>query len=180
MTAHTKVSEKKSRDHRQDNTYVIRSFLSFSFFRPPNAILVPGMYFFGFSRYSNYATTLSVSTVKDGNMVLKLTRVSSDQTIPFWMLASVYWKPVTVPDLRPNRPKRFGPILWGPFSSRVWHWAQRVLNKPAPLESEPCWEGGGMLVIRSTYPHRINKHTFRETHCIKVDYVVVEERCAEV
>lgn len=142
MTAHTKVSEKKSRDHRQDNTYVIRSFLSFSFFRPPNAILVPGMYFFGFSRYSNYATTLSVSTVKDGNMVLKLTRVSSDQTIPFWMLASVYWKPVTVPDLRPNRPKRFGPILWGPFSSRVWHWAQRVLNKPAPLESEPCWEGG--------------------------------------
>lgn len=34
-------------------TYVIRSFLSFSFFRPPNAILVPGMYFLGFSRYSN-------------------------------------------------------------------------------------------------------------------------------
>lgn len=33
---------------------MIRSFLSFSFFRPPNAILVPGMYFFGFSRYSNY------------------------------------------------------------------------------------------------------------------------------
>lgn len=34
-------------------TYVIRSFLSFSFFRPPKAILVPGMYFLGFSRYSN-------------------------------------------------------------------------------------------------------------------------------
>lgn len=33
---------------------MIRSFLSFSFFRPPKAILVPGMYFLGFSRYSNY------------------------------------------------------------------------------------------------------------------------------
>ena len=30
--------------------YVMRSFLSFSFFRPPKAILVPGMYFLGFSR----------------------------------------------------------------------------------------------------------------------------------
>lgn len=34
-------------------TYVIRSFLSFAFFSPPNAILVPGIYFLGFSRYSN-------------------------------------------------------------------------------------------------------------------------------
>jgi hypothetical protein len=34
--------------------YVIKSFLSFSFLRPPNAIFVPGMYFLGFSRYSNY------------------------------------------------------------------------------------------------------------------------------
>ena len=32
---------------------VIRSFRSLAFFKPPNAILVPGMYFFGFSRYSN-------------------------------------------------------------------------------------------------------------------------------
>ena len=31
-------------------TYVIRSFLSLGFFRPPKAILVPGMYFLGFSR----------------------------------------------------------------------------------------------------------------------------------
>ena len=29
---------------------VIRSFLSFAFLRPPKAILVPGRYFFGFSR----------------------------------------------------------------------------------------------------------------------------------
>ena len=33
--------------------YVIRSFRSLAFFRPPNAIFVPGMYFLGFSRYSN-------------------------------------------------------------------------------------------------------------------------------
>ena len=33
---------------------VIRSFLSFAFLSPPNAIFVPGMYFFGFSRYWNY------------------------------------------------------------------------------------------------------------------------------
>jgi len=32
---------------------VIRSFRSFAFLRPPKAIFVPGMYFFGFSRYSN-------------------------------------------------------------------------------------------------------------------------------
>ena len=31
-------------------TYVIKSFRSLGFFRPPKAILVPGMYFFGFSR----------------------------------------------------------------------------------------------------------------------------------
>lgn len=51
-----------SGSHRRCNTYVIRSFLSLSFFRPPNAILVPGMYFFGFSRYSNYATILHQQT----------------------------------------------------------------------------------------------------------------------
>lgn len=34
---------------------VMMSFLSLGFLRPPKAILVPGMYFFGFSRYSNCA-----------------------------------------------------------------------------------------------------------------------------
>jgi hypothetical protein len=33
-----------------EETYVIRSFRSFSFFNPPKAIFVPGMNFFGFSR----------------------------------------------------------------------------------------------------------------------------------
>lgn len=45
-------------------TYVIRSFLSFSFFRPPKAILVPGMYFLGFSRYSNYEGKRHVSRAR--------------------------------------------------------------------------------------------------------------------
>ena len=38
-----------------ERTYVIKSFLSFAFFSPPKAIFVPGMYFLGFSRYSNCA-----------------------------------------------------------------------------------------------------------------------------
>ena len=36
-----------------EEAYVIKSFRSFAFFNPPKAILVPGMYFLGFSRYSN-------------------------------------------------------------------------------------------------------------------------------
>lgn len=39
--------------HDDQRTYVIRSFLSLAFLRPPKAIFVPGMYFLGFSRYSN-------------------------------------------------------------------------------------------------------------------------------
>jgi hypothetical protein len=34
--------------------WVIKSLRSLFFLRPPKAILVPGMYFLGFSRYSNY------------------------------------------------------------------------------------------------------------------------------
>ena len=33
---------------------VIKSLRSLAFLRPPKAIFVPGMYFLGFSRYSNY------------------------------------------------------------------------------------------------------------------------------
>jgi len=56
---------------------VIKSFRSLSFLRPPNAIFVPGMYFLGFSRYSN--------------------KVSLPHSIPFALLASVYEKPSTWP-----------------------------------------------------------------------------------
>lgn len=53
-------------------TYVTRSFRSFSFFNPAKAILVPGMYFFGFSRYSNYChpTKLASCTVDVRNQAL--------------------------------------------------------------------------------------------------------------
>ena len=37
---------------------VIKSFRSLGFFNPPKAILVPGIYFFGFSRYSNCAASV--------------------------------------------------------------------------------------------------------------------------
>ena len=43
----------------QSNTYVIKLSLSLPFFRPPKAILVPGMYFLGFSRYSNWTRVLA-------------------------------------------------------------------------------------------------------------------------
>jgi hypothetical protein len=74
-------------------TYVIRSFLSFSFFRPPKAILVPGMYFLGFSRYSNCRTSCQPwpSSCEDDGVAWasQLTRVSSFHSIPFCLLASV-------------------------------------------------------------------------------------------
>lgn len=49
-----------------ERTYVIKSFLSLSFFNPPNAIFVPGMYFFGFSRYSNYAIIRGCYVLNEG------------------------------------------------------------------------------------------------------------------
>lgn len=56
-------------------TYVIRSFLSLPFFKPPKAILVPGMYFLGFSRYSYYCTishwSRIISFVKTHKSVLR-------------------------------------------------------------------------------------------------------------
>src|ERR1700735_4244525 len=47
------------KDRVSNRTYVIRSLRSLVFFRPPKAILVPGMYFLGFPRYSNYAVDQS-------------------------------------------------------------------------------------------------------------------------
>ena len=48
---------------------VIKSFLSLSFLRPPNAIFVPGMYFLGFSRYSNWICCQYVLSRKPGACV---------------------------------------------------------------------------------------------------------------
>ena len=81
--------------------YVMRSFLSLSFFKPAKAIFVPGMYlwcmscqrkggpchtnvrtFLGFSRYSN--------------------SVCSSHITPLLTFAAVYEKPSLWPDLRPK------------------------------------------------------------------------------
>lgn len=43
---------------------MIRSFLSLPFFKPPKAIFVPGMYFFGFSKYANYFEYVSTSVLR--------------------------------------------------------------------------------------------------------------------
>ena len=59
--------------------------LPLPFFRPPKAILVPGMYFLGFSRYSNYEMISSTQRIG----VEMLTRVSSFHSMPFCLLASV-------------------------------------------------------------------------------------------
>jgi hypothetical protein len=59
----------------------MRSLRSSSFLMPAKTILVPGMYFLGSFRYSN--------------------RVSSFQTTPEFLLASVYSKPSAWPDWRP-------------------------------------------------------------------------------
>merc|ERR1719335_1852849 len=81
--------------------YAIKSARSLSFFRPANTILVPGIYFFGFTRYSNMCF--------------------SDQTIPEVLLASEYGNPSSVPEWRPMMPQRFGPCLLLPPLSMVWH-----------------------------------------------------------
>lgn len=41
---------KQASQSERQKTYVMRSFLSLGFLRPPKAILVPGMNFLGFSR----------------------------------------------------------------------------------------------------------------------------------
>lgn len=51
----------------------------------------------------------------------KHTSVSVPHSTPFCLLASVYEKPSTWPDLRPKRPCRLGPILLPSPSFRVWH-----------------------------------------------------------
>merc|ERR1712048_510393 len=65
--------------------YSMRSARSFSFLIPANTIFVPGIYFFGLTKYSNMCF--------------------SDQTMPEFLLASEYAKPSDVPDVRPNTPQ---------------------------------------------------------------------------
>ena len=50
--------------------YAIKSARSCAFFKPANTIFVPGMYFFGFSRYSN-KVSLDQVMAKKNNMYIK-------------------------------------------------------------------------------------------------------------
>merc|ERR1719436_1704590 len=93
--------------------YATRSARSFSFLIPANTIFVPGMYFFGFTRYSNMCL--------------------SDQMMPEFLLASEYAKPSNVPDWRPKTPQSGGPCLALPPFSMVRHCAHLALKSFAPF-----------------------------------------------
>merc|ERR1719436_27299 len=96
---------------------VIRSARSLSFLIPAKTIFVPGMYFLGFTRYSN--------------------KCLSDQTMPEFLLASEYPKPSQVPDCRPITPHSGGPCLALPPFSQVWHCAHFALKSLAPFFTSP-------------------------------------------
>merc|ERR1719262_1978074 len=87
-------SSKNGSPQPMDFMYAMRSARSLSFFRPAKTILVPGMYFFGFTRYSNMCL--------------------SDQTMPEFLLASEYANPSTEPEARPKRPQSGGPCFTRP------------------------------------------------------------------
>jgi len=76
---------------------------SFFFLIPANTILVPGMYFLGFVRYTS--------------------NVSASHVMPLAIFAAVYENPGAWPVVLPMRPWRFGPTLCFPPASTVWHWA---------------------------------------------------------
>ncbi|CAH0694604.1 unnamed protein product [Spodoptera exigua] len=96
----------------------MRSARSLGFFKPANTILVPGMYFLGFSKYSK--------------------RVSSPHEIPLDLLASEYEKPAAWPVLRPQKPCRLGPTLCLPPASTVWHWAHLWTKIFLPFSAFPA------------------------------------------
>lgn len=112
-----------------DLMYAIKSPLSFEFLIPAKTILVPGIYFFGFSKYAN--------------------RCFSVQTIPDSLLASVYENSCR-PERWPNTPKRHGPLLLAPSLTIVWHWEHLALNILAPFFAFPAGtstSGSGRMSI---------------------------------
>lgn len=50
--------------------YAMRSARSLGFFSPANTIFVPGMYFFGFSRYSKRVSSFHVIPAKTSNLLI--------------------------------------------------------------------------------------------------------------
>lgn len=77
----------------------MRSFLSLGFLRPAKAILVPGMYFLGFSRYCQTIRQdhkFDRSALPRHPPLLRTSnKVFSSQTTPLLTLAAVYEKPST-------------------------------------------------------------------------------------
>lgn len=67
----------------------MRSLRSLPFFRPPKAILVPGMNFLGFSRYLNCSEDRISTPLRSSTQSCGLTRESSFQVTPAPLLASV-------------------------------------------------------------------------------------------
>lgn len=117
----------------------MRLLRSASFFKPAKAILVPGMYFLGFS--AGYLSVPPLSNRKQGsychNDNVRLGRISavatrvlhggcrqqredvpryskrvfSSQVMPLLTLAAVYEYPSALPVWRPKTPWRLGPTL---------------------------------------------------------------------
>merc|ERR1719229_109693 len=123
---------RRRRDTQPEATmYAMRSARSFSFLMPAKTILVPGMYFFGFTKYSNMCL--------------------SDQVMPEFLFASEYAKPSQLPDWRPMTPQSGGPCLELPPFSMVWHCAHLALKSFAPFFTSPsgtCTSGSGMGIVR--------------------------------
>lgn len=104
----------------------------------------PGMYFFGFSRYSKSVSSDHVTPflpvisrrpmrtdaldVRLGvREALDLTGLATEQTV----------KAATISRRSAFEGTHLGPTLLPPPFSTVWHWAQRVLNSEAPLAASP-------------------------------------------
>ena len=71
-----------------------------------------------------------------------LTRYASStsvvHTMPELLLAAEKEKPAVEPAVRPIRPCRLGPCLWGPPCSTVWHCEHLVLKIFAPFLVSPA------------------------------------------
>lgn len=166
----TGVSASKDRiDIKQDRGLTaslrceIRSFLSLAFFKPANAIFVPGMYW----RACEQAPAIQDISVPFWGSRGTRRGSARPRWCPCW-----HWQPSKrnrLPDqsygrkfwrkltrhvrmscqrwvvARPTHPWRLGPTLWGSPLPRVWHWAQRVLKRPAPLEASPIRNIGQKL-----------------------------------
>jgi len=122
------------RPHLHALMYDTRSARSAGFFRPANTILVPGIYFFGFTRNSYMCL--------------------SDHVIPLDLTASEYPKPAVRPALLPKSAQSGGPDLRFPPSSIEWHCAHFALKSFAPFLTSPTGtstSGSGLPIAISPF-----------------------------